>query len=179
MTGAAAALAASPAADSGSEFPGVLAGVLLQGPAARLAAMLDRAFLAGAGWDPGSRMLSLPAGHPLLGRVVCRAGGCDATAHALGALEQADSLQRGMLVPRADLTLIWWGGCRRDGPLSWREFLAVHVEDFPQGSREPLRLLRLLRCRLSLPRRSSLPLQGCDRRALAAGTRPAVPPGWR
>ena len=81
MTGAAAALAASPAADSGSEFPGVLAGVLLEGPAARLAAMLDRAFLAGAGWDPGSGMLSLPAGHRLLGRVVCRAGGCDATAH--------------------------------------------------------------------------------------------------
>ena len=80
MTGAAAALA-SPAADSGSEFPGVLDGVLLAGPAARLAAMLDQAFLAGAGWDPGSRMLSLPAGHPLLGRVVCRAGGCDATAH--------------------------------------------------------------------------------------------------
>ena len=81
MTGAAAALAASPAADSGGEFPGVLAGVLLEGPAARLAAMLDRAFLAGAGWDPGSGMLSLPAGHRLLGRVVCRAGGCDATAH--------------------------------------------------------------------------------------------------
>ena len=81
MTGAAAALAASPAADSGSEFPGVLDGVLLAGPAARLAAMLDQAFLAGAGWDPGSRVLSLPAGHPLLGRVVCRAGGCDATAH--------------------------------------------------------------------------------------------------
>ena len=65
MTGAAAALAASPAADSGSEFPGVLDGVLLAGPAARLAAMLDQGFLAGAGWDPGSRMLSLPAGHPL------------------------------------------------------------------------------------------------------------------
>src|SRR5258708_4314492 len=43
--------------------------------------MLDQAFLAGAGWDPGSRVLSLPAGHPLLGRVVCRTGGCDATAH--------------------------------------------------------------------------------------------------
>jgi hypothetical protein len=81
VTGAAAALAASPAADSGSEFPGVLDGVLLAGPAARLAAMLDQAFLAGAGWDPGSRMLSLPAGHRLLGRVVCRTGGCDATAH--------------------------------------------------------------------------------------------------
>ena len=49
MTGAAAALAASPAAGTGSEFPGVLDGVLLAGPAARLAAMLDQGFLAGAG----------------------------------------------------------------------------------------------------------------------------------
>src|SRR5260370_7365208 len=81
VTGAVAVLAASPAADSGSEFPGVLDGVLLEGPAACLAAMLDQAFLAGAGWDPGSRVLSLPAGHPLLGRVVYPTGGCHAPPH--------------------------------------------------------------------------------------------------
>ncbi|HEX9357875.1 MAG TPA: tyrosine-type recombinase/integrase [Streptosporangiaceae bacterium] len=81
MTGAVAVLAASPAADTGSELAGVLDGALLEGPAARLAGMLDQAFLTEAGWDPGSRVLSLPAAHPLLGRVVCRAGGCAATAH--------------------------------------------------------------------------------------------------
>ncbi len=59
----------------------MLDGVLLEGPAARLAWMLDEAFLAEAGWDPASRVLSLPAGHRLLGRTLCRAGGCPATAH--------------------------------------------------------------------------------------------------
>lgn len=81
MTGAAAGLALSGAADPGGEFTGVLDGALLEGPAARLAQMLDQVFLTEAGWDPGGRMLSLPAGHPLLGRVVCRVAGCDATAH--------------------------------------------------------------------------------------------------
>jgi integrase len=80
-TAPATALAVSPAADGGSEFPGVLAGVVLDGPAARLAPMLDLAFLAEAGWDPARRVLSLPAAHPLLGRKVCRAGGCPATVH--------------------------------------------------------------------------------------------------
>ena len=58
----------------------MLAGVVLDGPAARLAGMLDPAFLAEAGWDPASRLLSLPASHPLLGRTLCRADGCPATA---------------------------------------------------------------------------------------------------
>ena len=58
----------------------MLAGVMLDGPAARLAGMLDPAFLAEAGWDPASRVLSLPASHPLLGRTLCRADGCPATA---------------------------------------------------------------------------------------------------
>ena len=48
--------------------------------AARLAGMLDPAFLAEAGWDPAIRVLSLPASHPLLGRTLCRADGCPATA---------------------------------------------------------------------------------------------------
>ena len=30
------------------------------------AAALDREFLTEAGWDPASRVLSMPAGHPLL-----------------------------------------------------------------------------------------------------------------
>jgi hypothetical protein len=78
----AAGLAAAPASRSlPLEFRHVLAGVMLDGPAARLAGMLDPEFLAEAGWDPASRVLSLPAGHRLLGRTLCRADGCPATAH--------------------------------------------------------------------------------------------------
>lgn len=58
----------------------VLAGAMLDGQAARLAQMLDPAFLAEAGWDPDRRVLSLPAGHRLLGRAVCRVDGCATTA---------------------------------------------------------------------------------------------------
>jgi integrase len=43
--------------------------------------MLDLEFLTEAGWDPASRVLSPPASHPLLGRTLCRAEGCPATAH--------------------------------------------------------------------------------------------------
>ena len=71
-----AAVAADP-----REIPHVLEGVVLDGPAALLATMLDRAFLQEAGWDPRTRMLSPPAWHRLLGRRVCRAAGCDSTAH--------------------------------------------------------------------------------------------------
>ena len=82
MTGATAAPARSAAARLGREFGHVLAGVELNGPAERLAAMLDPAFLSEAGWDPAGRVLSLPAGHRLLGRAVCRVGGCTTNVHA-------------------------------------------------------------------------------------------------
>ena len=59
----------------------MLAGEAVAGLAAELADRLDPAFLAEAGWDPVSRVLSLPAEHPLLGRTVCRVGGCTSTAH--------------------------------------------------------------------------------------------------
>jgi integrase len=59
----------------------VLAGTALAGAAARLAGLLDPAFLTEAGWDPVLRVLRLPAGHPLLGRTLCRVDGCEATAH--------------------------------------------------------------------------------------------------
>ena len=59
----------------------MLAGVTLDGEAARLAAALDPAFLAEAGWDPVSRVLSMPAGASAAGPPVCRVGGCTATAH--------------------------------------------------------------------------------------------------
>jgi integrase len=64
----------------GREFPGVLAGVLLDGEAAGLAAAIDPAFLEEAGWDPVRRMLDLPARHPLLGRALCKVSGCGSAA---------------------------------------------------------------------------------------------------
>jgi integrase len=79
-----AVLALVPAPPSGEVFGRVLSGTVLAGDAARLAGALDPEFLAEAGWDPGSRVLSLPAGHPLLGRRVCPTDGCAATAHASG-----------------------------------------------------------------------------------------------
>ena len=84
---AAAVARARPAAAGAAEYGHVLAGVKLDGPAQRLAALLDPSFLSEAGWDPADRVLSLPAGHRLLGRAVCRAGGCATTQHTgLGGL---------------------------------------------------------------------------------------------
>jgi integrase len=70
----------APAA-AGRVFDAVLAGLTLDDGAARLAAMIDPPFLAEAGWDPVSRVLSFPAGHRLLGRLACRVDGCDSAAH--------------------------------------------------------------------------------------------------
>ena len=85
MTGRALALVPASRDGAGEAFGHVLSGVILAGDTALLAAVLDREFLAGAGWDPGSRVLSLPAAHPLLGRRECRTAGCTATAHGSGA----------------------------------------------------------------------------------------------
>ena len=84
MTGSAAAAAISAVTDNNTDtvrLDHVLAGVELTGPAGRLAGMLEAGFLTEAGWDPVARVLSLPAEHPLLGRTLCRVGGCPATAH--------------------------------------------------------------------------------------------------
>jgi integrase len=63
-----------------SAFPHVLAGVEMDRSVACLAGLLDRDFLTEAGWDPVTRVLRLPAQHPLLGRSLCRVDGCAATA---------------------------------------------------------------------------------------------------
>jgi hypothetical protein len=42
--------------------------------AARLAAVIDPAFLAKAGWNPLARVLSLPPGHAQLGWRMCQRG---------------------------------------------------------------------------------------------------------
>ena len=47
-----------------------------------IAAVIDPVFLTEAGWDPARRVLSFAPEHPLLGRPVCRAADCSATAPA-------------------------------------------------------------------------------------------------
>lgn len=64
---------------------GVVVGHLFADPitdraAAAIGAVIDPAFLAEAGWDPGERVLRPPAAHPLLGRAICQAAGCWNTA---------------------------------------------------------------------------------------------------
>jgi len=83
VTGAVSAATVSAVTDSDNraDLDHVLAGVALVGVAARLAGMLEAGFLTEAGWDPAARVMSLPAEHPLLGRTLCRVGGCPATAH--------------------------------------------------------------------------------------------------
>jgi integrase len=71
-----AAGAAAPHADAGHVF----AGAVTDRHAVAVAAMIDPAFLAEAGWDPATRVLYPPASHPLLGRPICRAVGCSTTA---------------------------------------------------------------------------------------------------
>ncbi|WP_197487925.1 tyrosine-type recombinase/integrase [Rhodococcus sp. LB1] len=68
--------------DPSLEFTHVLTGVALGADAARLAGMLDPRFLVEAGWNPQTRMLSLPAQHRLLGRTVCRVQRCHNTVHS-------------------------------------------------------------------------------------------------
>lgn len=82
MSGATSAGTPRSTAGDAVVFDHVLAGVGLDGPAARLAGLLGRGFLSEAGWDPVMRVLSLPAAHPLLGRTLCRVGGCSTTMHA-------------------------------------------------------------------------------------------------
>ena len=57
--------------------PGADAGAVV----ARLMRAIDPAFLAEAGWDPGSGVLSLPSGHPLLGWRACPTRGCGNALH--------------------------------------------------------------------------------------------------
>ena len=52
----------------------------IERPAARIAALIDPAFLTEVGWDPDRLVLAPPPGHRLLVRPVCRAAGCAATA---------------------------------------------------------------------------------------------------
>src|SRR5258708_5667356 len=54
---------------------------LLDEQSAALAGRIEAAFLAETGWDAATWVLTLPSDHPLLGRPVCRAPGCQTTCH--------------------------------------------------------------------------------------------------
>ncbi len=74
-----AAAGAAPPAEAAGSVPGPRE---LPGEQAVLLARIDPAFLAGAGWDPETRVLTIDPAHPLLGRNVCRAPGCQTTCPA-------------------------------------------------------------------------------------------------
>lgn len=75
-------VAAARATRDGSHVFAALPG--LEEQARRLAAAVDPAFLAEAGWDASRWVLAPPAEHPLLGRPVCRVPDCPTTAPARG-----------------------------------------------------------------------------------------------
>ena len=88
---------AGPAGRSG-QFPHVLSGVVLTGPAAVLAAGLDPTFLTETGWDPTTRGWSPPPAHRLLGRPICAASGCSTTAEGVCLQCRRRLEQRGLTV---------------------------------------------------------------------------------
>jgi integrase len=76
-------------ADAGEVLPAEAAGhvlgaeqALLDEQTVLLAARIEPAFLAEAGWDLCTRVLTIDPAHPLLGRNVCRAPGCQTTCPA-------------------------------------------------------------------------------------------------
>jgi hypothetical protein len=88
MSAAAAAITAydGAAARSGAhDLAGHVLGArqaLLDEHSAVLAVRIETAFLAEAGWDPATWVLTIDPGHPLLGRAICRAPGCQTTCPA-------------------------------------------------------------------------------------------------
>ncbi len=85
-------------AERSGQFPHVLAGVVLTGAAAALAARLDPKFLAETGWDPARRVWSPPPDHRLLGRPLCAAPGCSTTANGVCLQCRRRLGQRGLTV---------------------------------------------------------------------------------
>ncbi|MGH3155584.1 MAG: tyrosine-type recombinase/integrase, partial [Streptosporangiaceae bacterium] len=79
-------ISSSAAAAGARQFPQVQASAAALDPAGRLAWLLDPQFLAGAGWDAGTLVLSPPPGHLVLGWPVCRIDGCGNAACRRGQL---------------------------------------------------------------------------------------------
>ncbi len=151
MTGVATGRALSAAAGA-AEYRHVLAGAELDGPAERLAALLDPSFLSEAGWHPVSRVLSLPAGHRLLGRAVCRVGGCATTVHAgLGGVcyrcftrlarqgLTADQIAGSPQLPPlpARVTRCAVRGCQREPTVTQAILCQPHARQFRQRAGKP------------------------------------------
>ena len=84
MSGAVALGLAGGDEEAGSaQFPHVLGDVVLGGAAGMFALHLGHRFLSEAGWDPATRVLRPPAEHRFLGRPLCTAPGCTATANGV------------------------------------------------------------------------------------------------
>jgi integrase len=152
MTGAALVATEPAVTGAGVVCEHVMTGVVLDDTAVRLARMLDPAFLAEAGWDPASRVLSLPAGHRLLGRAVCRAGGCTTTVRAglggvchrcftrlagqgLTAEQIAGSPQVPPLPARVMRCAV--AGCQREPTVTRAIMCESHVRQFRQRAGKP------------------------------------------
>lgn len=85
MTALTALTAASEPFEAGQVFGAGHAlddGQPLDDGSAALASRIDAKFLGEAGWDPVCRVLTIDPAHPLLGRRVCRAPGCQTTCGA-------------------------------------------------------------------------------------------------
>jgi hypothetical protein len=151
VTGAA-VVRALPATGGAADYGHVLAGVELDVPAQRLAALLDPSFLSEAGWDPAGRVLSLPAGHRLLGRAVCRAGGCATTQHTgLGGVchrcftrltgqgMTAEQIAGSPQLPAlpARVTRCEVPGCQREATVTQAIMCQSHVRQFRQRAGGP------------------------------------------
>jgi integrase len=148
-------------------------------PAAAIAAVIDPAFLAEAGWDPQRRVLSLAPEHPLLGRPVCRAAGCSTSApassqicascrrrlaeHGLGEDEIASLPPRGRQRSGRGPDACVVDGCRREWESASSGLCRAHAEQ--------LRALPVADVDEFCAHRQTRPLAPCAPCAVAACTR--------
>jgi integrase len=147
--------------------------------AAAIAAVIDPAFLAEAGWDAQRRVLSFAPEHPLLGRPVCRAAGCSTSApaavricascrrrlaeHGLGEDEIAALPPRGHQRSGRGPDACVVDGCRRE----WESASS----GLCRGHAEQLRALPVADVDEFLAHRQTRPLAPCPPCAVAACTR--------
>ena len=147
--------------------------------AAAIAAVIDPAFLAEAGWDPTRKVLSFDPEHPLLGRPVCRAAGCSTSAQAASRICFSCCrrlAERGLgedeiasLPPRArqrtgrgpDTCVV--DGCRREWESASSGLCRAHADQ--------LRALPVTDVEEFLAHRQTRPLPPCAPCAVAACTR--------